>query len=470
MLDQKLKEYTKLDIYPFHMPGHKRVALDSGSPYEIDITEIDGFDNLHEARGILQKSQKNAAKIYGVKESFYLVNGSTCGILAAISASVKKGGKILVARNSHKSVYNGIFLRELDVVYAYPEVTEYGIQGPIAPETIQKLLAEHSEIEAVLITCPTYDGILSDIKKIAGIVHGYGIPLIVDAAHGAHLGFCEDFPENPAKLGADVVIESIHKTLPAFTQTALLHLCSDRVSSDKIKKYLGIYETSSPSYVLMAGIDRCMQFLETDAKAKLSELSQNIEQFYKRTDKLQNIKVLKKEDFVEAKAFDFDKSKILIFSKAQGVSGNDLHRELLEKYHLQMEMVCGQYVLALCSVMDAVDGFDRLATALEELDARDMFAGKREVSLKKYSIYGEMKQILPIYKVEELEKEVVSLEESVGKVAGEYVYLYPPGIPLMVPGEEITACVVADILDCQGKGLRVEGLAEKNRICIVNFS
>lgn len=470
MLEQKLKDYGKLDIYPFHMPGHKRIPLDEGSPYAIDITEIEGFDNLHEAREILRQEQERAAKIYGAKESFYLVNGSTCGILAAISACVRRGGTILASRNSHKSVYNGIFLRELDVVYAYPEITDFGLQGQIRPETVEKILRENSQIEAVLITCPTYDGIMSDIKSIAEVAHKHRIPLIVDGAHGAHLGFSKDFPENPVALGADVVIESVHKTLPAFTQTALLHLCGDLVSAEKIKKYLSIYETSSPSYILMAGISRCMSFLQEDASEKFQCLSENLDKFYGRTRNLKNIKILEKVDFKESDAFDFDKSKILIFSRKAEVSGNDLYEVLLEKYHLQMEMVSGQYVLALCSVMDTKVSFERLAVALEEIDESDLFAETKVARLENCSIYHELKQVLPIHKTEDLEKLEVDFKDAIGKINGEYVYLYPPGIPLIVPGEEITSEVIQTILDCQSKGLKVEGLSGKSGIFIVNFS
>lgn len=470
MLEQKLKDYCKTDIYPFHMPGHKRRPLDDWNPYELDITEIDGFDNLHQPREILLEVQQKAAKMYGAKETFYLINGSTCGILAAISAAVSVRGKLLVARNCHKSVYNAIFLRELDAVYAYPEITQMGIQGQITVETIKNLLQENPDVEAVLITSPTYDGIVSDVKAIAYVVHAYNIPLIVDAAHGAHLGFSKEFPENPVKLGADVVIESVHKTLPAFTQTALLHVCSNRISAQKIKKYLGIYETSSPSYLLMAGIDHCMEYLEDKGAEDLQKLSEKIDVFYEKTKDLKNIKVLKQEDLEKDDAFAFDKSKILIFSKKEAVSGTKLHQILLDKYHLQMEMVSGQYVLALCSVMDTEEGLSRLANALKEIDDCEYLWNKEETLWKKQTIYRKQKQILPIYKAEESKKTEVDFSEAAGKIAGEYVYLYPPGIPVIVPGEEITEELLQDIVICEKSGLTVEGLAGKNRIFIVNFS
>ena len=237
MIEERLKELAQSHIYPFHMPGHKRAALEFSNPYSIDITEIEGFDNLHHPEGIIREAQEKAARLYGARRTYYLVNGSTCGILAAISAAVPRGERILVARNSHKAVYNAVYLRQLAAEYVYPVDTRCGVQGQITPQQVEQKLAAFSDIKAVVITSPTYDGIVSDVAGIAEVVHRFGIPLIVDEAHGAHFGFHPAFPENAVKLGADAVIMSVHKTLPAFTQTALLHLCSDRIDHTRIEKY-----------------------------------------------------------------------------------------------------------------------------------------------------------------------------------------------------------------------------------------
>lgn len=466
MLKQTLKAYGDTDIYPFHMPGHKRKWLDATNPYEIDITEIEGFDNLHEAGGILLSAQKRAAALYGSKECFYLVNGSTCGLLAAISAAVSKGGQILVARNSHKAVYNGIFLRELEAVYVYPTEASCGILGQIQTEDIRQALEEHPQVEAVLITSPTYDGVVSDIRGIAEAAHTHGIPLIVDAAHGAHLGFSGAFPQNPIQQGVDVVIESVHKTLPAFTQTALLHMCSDRVSTEKIKKYLAIYETSSPSYILMAGIDECIGYLEKNSKEAFEALQENLDDFYRAAEDLKNLHVLRKEELTREEAFDYDYSKILIFSNAKNYSGMDLHNTLLADYHIEVEMISGQYVLALCSIMDTREGFDRLQKALHEIDAQ---LEPMELVHPSVRMYQKRKVLCSISVAENAETQVLKLQDAVGKAAAEYIYLYPPGIPMIVPGEEISEEFIEDIEQCLSSGLRVEGLHGKNSICIVNF-
>ena len=255
-LEEELKTLAESDMYPFHMPGHKRNMKLQVNPYAYDITEIDDFDNLHEAEGIIAQAQQRAAELFHAEKSFFLVNGSTCGILAAISAAVPKGGRILMARNCHKAAYHAAYLRGLQISYVYPVITQFGIQGSIRVEDVAAALQEDASIQAVVITSPTYDGILSDIASIAELAHSYNIPLIVDEAHGAHLGFYSYFPQAAIQLGADVVIQSLHKTLPSFTQTAILHMNKGLVRQEDIIRFLSIYETSSPSYLFLAGIDR----------------------------------------------------------------------------------------------------------------------------------------------------------------------------------------------------------------------
>ena len=218
-LYKKLEEYGKSDYYPFHMPGHKR-NMDSSAasfPFDRDITEIHGFDNLHHAEGVIRDAQEYAAQIYGTQRCFFSVNGSTAALLAAISACVDKGGKILMARNCHKAVYHGLYIRDLHPIYIYPhEDSRLGINGGISPSCVERYIEENQDIQAVLITSPTYDGVVSDVKSIARSVHKYGISLIVDEAHGAHFHFSDYFPVSAAELGADIVVQSFHKTLPAL--------------------------------------------------------------------------------------------------------------------------------------------------------------------------------------------------------------------------------------------------------------
>ena len=470
MLDQKLIEYTQSNIYPFHMPGHKRRPIDFPNPYTIDITEIDGFDNLNHAEEILRDAQQRAAELYGAKRSFYLVNGSTCGLLAAICAAAPKKSRILVARNSHKAVYHGIFLNEYDAVYLYPEVADIGIQGQITADAVEEKLTLYPDIAAVVITSPTYDGVVSDIRSIAETVHRRGIPLIVDEAHGAHFGFGGGFPENAVKLGADVVIVSLHKTLPSFTQTALLHVCSDRIKEKNIAKYLGIFETSSPSYIFMAGMEKCIRMVKDEGQELFSNYRKLLDDFYAKAGKLAQIHVLTKADLSERESYAFDDGKILMFPDPDYLNGKELYDMLLSEYRLQMEMVTDKYVVAMTSIMDTQEGFDRLIHALYDIDQKlgQKKNTKSAAKLESRSVYTENKKMMQMRDAEDAPQQEIPLEESVGKVSAGFVFLYPPGIPIIVPGEEISGKFVKDMKQCIQLGLDVEGLSPDGRITIVN--
>lgn len=470
MLERRLKELAESDIYPFHMPGHKRVSpQDFPNPYHIDITEIEDFDNLHHPEGILKGEQERAASIYGAKQSFFLVNGSTCGILAAISAAVKRGGTLLMARNCHKAVYNACYLRQLTPVYVYPVDTGYGLQGQVTVQDIEAQLAKFPDIGAVVITSPTYDGVVSDVAAIAEAVHRRGIPLIVDEAHGAHFGLHPAFPQNATSLGADAVIMSVHKTLPAFTQTALLHLCSDRIASTEVARFLGIYETSSPSYVLMAGIDRCMRMLEEDAAAAhFDHYVRMLKDFREQTRGLVHLKVLGAEDFSPREAYAFDPGKLVIEASGIGRSGQELKELLLTQYGLQMEMASGNYVLAMTSVMDSEAGFARLQQALWELDEAGEAAAAKP-ALRPGDIYREQECCMRLSDAVESAREPVALSDASGRICACYICLYPPGIPILVPGEKITEQAWSDICRCMEMGLQVEGLSESGCIEVVKM-
>lgn len=465
MLLEELQEYAQSDIYPFHMPGHKRQLSLGTDVYHLDITEVEGFDNLHHAQGILAEEQAHLAQYVGAERSFFLINGSTCGILAAISAAVPRGAKLLMARNSHKAAYHALFLRQLQAHYIYPLISDFDIQGGLVPEQIAHALAEDNEIAAVYVTSPTYDGVVSDIRAIAQIAHDYGKALIVDEAHGAHFGLHPMFPESAVRFGADVVIQSVHKTLPAFTQSAALHLCSNRIQAAKLEQFLDIYESSSPSYLLMAGMSRLVPFLQTEGRARFDALAAQLQSFYEKSRKLNSLHVLQDGEISGPGIFARDPSKILISTRNCSINGIQLYQRLLSDYHLQLEMCSGEYVTALCTLMDQAEGFDRLLCALFAIDAglqRTEAAKPGFVS----RIYREQEQVFSITDAMERSSETVPWNQASGRISGEYVYLYPPGIPLLVPGERIDADLVCSVYEMKARGMMPEGLRDQNADCI----
>ncbi len=508
---ERLIEYTESDAYPFHMPGHKRQEIPDGmqrdfsDPYGIDITEIDGFDNLHHAEGILKDAMDEAAAVYGADRSWYLVNGSTCGILSAVFAVTENGGRILTARNCHKAVYHAIYLNRLRAEYLYPEeIVEFGINGGIRAEDVRKALekdamrcagksgdmrGKRTKIQAVLITSPTYEGVVSDIRAIADVAHEYGIPLIVDEAHGAHLEYadrCHSFPKSALECGADIVIQSLHKTLPCFTQTAILHIKGDRVDQDRVARYLSMFQTSSPSYLFMAGIQRCIRYMDSTGRDGMIRYEERLKWFMEQMKGLQVLEVLTRDICGKYRAVaGWDPSKIVVSTmRAKDFHGEELAEMLRKNYHLEMEMTAPEYVIAMTSVLDTDEGFERLTKALLEIDEELLKA--EEKRRKTVSETGDQKENTVRERAEKnckasetLQSRILrpnetmsiceamdantgrtALQNTVGKVSAEFIYLYPPGIPIIAPGEVFTREIVEMIEAYKKAGLLVQGPAD----------
>ena len=465
-LEEQLTEYCSTDMYPFHMPGHKR-REQSVNPYAYDVTEVDGLDNLYEADGILRDGMERAKVCYGADATFYLVNGSTCGIMTAIFAVTREYDKVLVARNCHGSVYKSIYLRKLKPVYIYPEIIgDTDIFGSISPTAVEERLKEDSEIKAVIVTSPTYEGIVSDIRGIAEVVHKYNKVLIVDAAHGSHLGFHQYFPESAIKCGADIVVQSMHKTMKGLTQTGLLHIKGNRVDTYEVKRYLGMFQTSSPSYVLMSSIDKNVCQLMENGAELFENYVENLKKFTKNVENLTNISILNVENLRNPHIFDMDKSKLVIFIHSRFKNAKYLYDVLRNKYKLQMEMVSTRYVLAMTSIADDEEGFDRLYGALEEIDREiridEVYFAKDQsksaaVETNDMIFHTEAVVKMPPYEVEGHDTEILDIRDSVGKISCEYIYMYPPGIPILAPGEMITNSIVKNYVQYKNKGYNIYG-------------
>ena len=429
-LVKTLRNYADSDYLPMHMPGHKRRlgAGEMGDPFFIDITEIEGTDNLHHAEGVLKYVQEQAAELYHSEETHYLVNGSTCGILTAISGCVSRGGTILLARNSHKSAYHGVMLRNLNVKYLYPQSTgDLGINGANDPADVEKMLEQDPSIQAVMITSPTYDGVVSDVRKIAEITHKKGIPLIVDEAHGAHFPFSEQFPEDSVTAGADVVIHSLHKTMPSLTQTALIHFNGNRIDRERLRYYLTVYQSSSPSYILMSSMDLCMDWVR--------EHRQAFEDFCGRL-----------KDFRE-------------------MTGENLSDRLRQNYHIELEMAALTYVCAITTVADGEDELKRFGQALLAIDA-DLGTEASKVQEKSRRLVSQQdrvistEQVISMGQAQEQPSMWMSLYEAEGSISAGFVTPYPPGIPVLTPGERVSRAIIERLEACAADGLVVEGFNE----------
>ena len=451
-LYQRLLKNGKSDFYPYHMPGHKRKPVTEvlKRVCDIDITEIDGFDNLHHAEGVLKDIQDRAARVYGAEETHYLIGGSTAGILSAISAVAGRGDTVLIGRNCHKSVYHAAYLNGLKLEYLFPDIMkDVGYSCGVTAKQVEQALEKNAEIKAVVIVSPTYEGLVSDISEIAKVVHAQGIPLVVDEAHGAHFGFHELWPKSANTLGADIVIQSLHKTLPSLTQTALIHVNGSLIDREKLRRFLSIYQTSSPSYVFMAGMEEAIEYMSREGKEAMSKFAVLWKDMLKKLEACEFLKIYTGDDI----------GKLMISVGNSSITGQDLYDILLERYHLQMEMAGGGYVLAMFTLCDEEDAYNRLADALLELDKE---LGHRGLPSDRPEIKGiqqvRLEKALDFWKAWDAPKEKLELEECIGRTAGEFINLYPPGIPVVVPGEVLKEEILEIIKVYIRQGLPVQGV------------
>ncbi len=434
MLYDKLKNYNRI---PFHMPGHKRNKKKLGSklPYDLDITEVEGFDNLHSPNGIIKEIEDKAKEVYESENSFILVNGSTVGILAGVLTAVNRGDTVLMARNCHKSVYNAVELAGADAEYIVPEVDEYGIFKAIDVSEFKSKI-QSVKPKLIVVTSPTYEGVNSDIEGICELAHSYDIPVLLDAAHGAHyVGY--------AKY-ADITVMSLHKTMPALTQCALAHINGSIISPEEFRVKLSMLETSSPSYVLMASIEECLNYKYDyiKLKAKRDKLIKQCE----------GLNVLKIIDYKEP-------TKLVVFTGCSNISGVELAWILRTDYNIEVEMSDRYYIVLLLSACDDFSNYSLLYKALLAIDAT---LHKAEFNpLKLITLPEKSDKTTDSF-------EFVDLNNSVGKVCGEYIWAYPPGIPLITPNEIISQEIIDYINSALESGVNIQstyGFKEKKIYC-----
>ena len=456
-IQEGLENYIARGMQPWHMPGHKRKGLytdvESVSQIDtvldmlqtIDVTELPDTDDLHRPEGMIGASLKELARVYDTVASFYLVGGATCGVLAGITACAQSGKKhILMARNCHSSVYNAAQLLKLTPIYIDPPFAGEGLPhlyGGVTAGQVKEQLEElpretRDDLCCAVLTSPTYEGILSDIQGIANVVHGFHIPLVVDEAHGAHLPF---MPETEAVsamyLGADITVQSLHKTMPAMTQTALLHVQSEALL-EQVRKYISIYMSSSPSYPMLLSMERAVARAEENSAA-FSDYYSRLKAFRKRTEDLSHIKLFTAFDANTCASFAYDETRLVLYAKdSEGtlVPGTTL-RNLLSTEKIECEMAGPEHVTLISTVMDTETALDTLYAALSALD--------RTLPPK---VKGTL--TLPAY----------NLSSLLGKVSDTNIYAYPPGSYIVSVGEVITAEAVAEMKSYANSGIQLYGL------------
>ncbi|MFA7658288.1 MAG: aminotransferase class I/II-fold pyridoxal phosphate-dependent enzyme [Candidatus Gastranaerophilaceae bacterium] len=437
-----LKIALEHPTYQFHIPGHTKgqgvypefKKLVGKKAFLIDTTdEFDNLGTLNPPTGPIKEAEELAAKAFGAKKTFFLLNGSTVGNLAIAMGLTKKGQKIIVNRNCHRSILTGMIISGAEPLWLVPErLDDWGLWGSVLPEDVETLLKENKDTAFVWITNPTYEGVVSDVKSISEICKKYSVPLIVDEAHGCLWRFNKHLPPSSLELGADAVVHSLHKTGGSMSQSSMLHIGENsKLDVGKIEKALKLLHTTSPSLMLLASLDASRANLQSPAGLKQIEKAvKNAKYLRKRIDKIEGMHHLKAD-------FSYQTDVTKIFVKADGLSGKRLESILEIDFKIEVESASDVGLLLLSNIGNKRSDFEYLADCLEK------------ISKKEYSdiCYLENKKHMPMLTPDikmniqdafYAEKETVLRENSIGRISGEIIAECPPGIAILVPGELIT--------------------------------
>jgi len=453
----------------FHMPGHKGSAVYSRFGYDgflknimdCDVTEIPGADNLFQAESVLREVQLQYADLYEVPYSYLLINGTSGGLIAAILASVRPGKKLIMARNCHKSVFNALALGGIQPVYAYPEVMESsGISGGVSLAEIKDKIEANPDADAIILPSPNYYGICSDIEGIAELAHRSGKILIVDQAHGAHLKFfrkygIDRFPKSAEESGADIVVNSTHKTLLSFTQSAVLNLNSSRISRLALEDKLQCIQSTSPSYLLMASLSINAEILKNHGSELMHQWSDFIDYTYENAPSVRDLSLFDRTP-------DLDATKINFSFRHGYLPGNVIEDYLMERHHIFIELYTGNTVMCMTGLGNTRKDMEALLSALSDFrsgpGACPVAAPGRQAGRK---ITGPA-ETFPI----PVKKRWSPLKDSTGLICAASLIPYPPGIPLVCPGERITADAVAYVTELRRRGEKVMGVSPSHEILV----
>ncbi|PMC34054.1 hypothetical protein CJ195_24900 [Bacillus sp. UMB0899] len=442
-----------------HVPGHKNGAVflkEANHLYRdilhIDVTELTGLDDLHDPQDVILAAQQLTANVYGVKNTYFLVNGSTVGNLAMILSTCQDGDEVLVQRNSHKSIMNGLQLAGVKPIFLSPKMdAEYHVPSYIEIETVREALDLFPNAKALILTSPNYYGLSIDLKEIVTLAHGHGIPVLVDEAHGAHFIIGNGFPSSAIEAGADIVIHSAHKTLPAMTMGSYLHFNSNYINQETIETYLSMLQSSSPSYPIMASLDIARAYLkEIIDDKKQGDIVKSIKDVKTYINSISGIEIIESSDPV----VQSDPLKVTIKSTNK-LSGYQL-QEIFEANNINVELANYYHCLCILPLADSSFIINKLKYLNLSLKRKE-----RQYKMKAKLQEQKGKRIqsldIPYSHLKKYKKRIVEMEKAVGYYSAEAIIPYPPGIPLIIVGEKITTELIEKIKELLELGVNIQG-------------
>jgi len=446
-----LEKYTYSNCVPFDVPGHKLGSVETelsnkefGVIYKYDCNAPRGLDNLNHPHGVIEKAEDLAAKAFGSEKAYFLVNGCSEAIHVMLMSCLCEDDHILIPRNAHKSVINALILSGATPIFMDPDLDkEYGIAKSLSFESVKRYIDDNPFAKAILLIYPTYFGEVCDLKSITEYAHSKGLIVLVDEAHGSHFKFCSDLPISAIECGADLVASSLHKTGLSLTQSSILLKQGNRVDESEIRTSINILQSTSPSSLFIASIDAARKALYFDCDRLMHQVLEYGKEFREKCKSLKHIQVLNKEHFINNGSFNYDESKLILSFKDLNLSGVKVYQILKDKYNIQAELGEQLVILFILSSGTKKEHLDKLFDAIKDIDNT---YEKSKTNLPEYK-YHYPKQIVKPRIAFEAIKEDVLLEDSYGLVAAEQIMIYPPGIPLIIPGEQIDEVIIKTIND-----------------------
>jgi arginine decarboxylase len=462
-LFETVLNHAKNRVVSFHTPGHKNgrgvdrrlKAFTGKNLYSMDLTVFPEVDSLHDPVGPIKKAQQLMAMAYGVEHSFFLVNGSSSGNMIMLMSACRPGDSVIISRNAHKSTMAGVILSGVWPIWIQPKVDQnLDILFDSSPEQIEEALRLFPEAKAVFVTSPTYNGISADLVKIKEICRARGKILLVDEAHGAHLKFHKDLPVSAVEAGADMCVQSTHKILSALSQGSVLHLQSDLVDVGRVRKIVSLLQTTSPNYLILSSLDVARRQAVLEGEKLLERVIRNAEFARKRIGQMKNIFTFSRKDIV-ARGYDLDTTKLTVNVTRTGLSGHEIEDILAEKYKVQVDAADLFNLIAIMGIGSDKSDVVRLIDALSEIDDKHKGVAQNWV-LQIPELTTEMvmnpRDVFLLHKSKR-----VPLSKAVGQISAQTLTPYPPGIPVLIPGERITREIVNYLSDLSDKAIRVVG-------------
>lgn len=470
-----LKNHIDRNVIPFHVPGHKYGnGLREFKKYigtkamSMDVNGMDDLDYANNPKGVIYESEKLLAKAFGADNAFFLVNGTTGGVQTMIMSICKPNDKIIIPRNAHRSVFSGMILSGAMPIYVYPEINEkIDSVTNVSFENYKKAIEKNPEAKAVFIINPTYYGMTTDLQKVVEFAHEKNMIVMVDEAHGTHMHFNDKFPISAMDANADICAASMHKTAGSLTQSSILLVKGDRVNKSRVREILNLMQTTSASYLLMSSLDVARKQLATSGKTLLNKTLKLAKDARKQINEIEGLYAFGKEIIDKNGCYEFDETKLVVNCSKLNITGYELEKILREEYNIQIEMSDFSNILAIVSLGDTKENLDSLVNAL------------KDISQKSYILTDKIKYNNKTCKLQHIlspryaffsPKKIVNLNESEGKICGGMVMVYPPGIPIICTGEQITQEVIDYLEEIRKQECEIQGAynPKENTICIID--